>query len=340
MSPAGVWLQHLLPHALLARVVGRAARSRRPWIKRPLIRWFAAHYDIDLGEAERPDLDSYACFTDFFPRALRAGARHPAGGERTLVSPVDGRLMEFGRLAAGQLVQAKGLDYALAELVGEGPVPAEVFLHGAYATIYLAPHDYHRVHMPLAGRLVATRYIPGRRYSVNAATAGGIRNLFCRNERVVCWFETDGGGRMALVLVGALNVSSIAVAGHGDIPSGPPRYWPAAAPRRYEKGEEIGRFNLGSTVILLFPEGEVEWDTELARGLELKLGRAIGRRTGPAEDRADPAADGTDPAADRAGSSTNRTGPAEDRAGPSTNRTDLAADGAESAADHPGRAAD
>jgi phosphatidylserine decarboxylase len=281
MTPAGVWLQHLLPQSLMARVVYRAAHSERRWLKRPLIRWFARQYGVNLAEAEPSDLDAYPSFNAFFTRALREGARRPAPGEDVVVSPVDGRLTEFGRLTAGTLIQAKGLRYALAELVGEGPVAAERFANGAYATVYLAPRDYHRVHMPLRGALVATRYIPGRRYSVNEATACGIRNLFCRNERVVCWFETQGGA-MALVLVGALNVSSISLAGRGEIASGEPRYWPEETPRLYGKGQEIGRFNLGSTVIVLFPEGEVEWDAALAPGLALELGQAIGRRTATA----------------------------------------------------------
>ncbi|HEX5420095.1 MAG TPA: archaetidylserine decarboxylase [Gammaproteobacteria bacterium] len=277
MTPAGVWLQHLLPQALMARVVYRAAHSESRWLKRALIGWFAKQYDVNLIEAELSDLDAYPSFNAFFTRALRQGARPASPGEDTVASPVDGRLTEFGRLSAGTLIQAKGLRYALAELVGEGPVDAERFAHGAYATLYLSPRDYHRVHMPVRGKLVATRYIPGRRYSVNAATTCGIRNLFCRNERVVCWFDTDGGA-MALVLVGALNVSSISLAGRGEIASGESRYWPEETPRVYAKGQEIGRFNLGSTVIVLFPEGEVEWSGELAPGLALKLGEAIGRR--------------------------------------------------------------
>ncbi|HEX6995574.1 MAG TPA: archaetidylserine decarboxylase [Gammaproteobacteria bacterium] len=268
--------QHLLPQALIGRVVYRTSRSDAPWLKRLLIRWFAKTYGVDLTEAEEADLERYPSFNAFFTRSLKAGARPIAGGETTVVSPVDGRLTEFGHAHAGQLLQAKGFEYALDELTGEGPADASRFANGAYATIYLAPHDYHRVHMPLEGALTATRYIPGRRYSVNAATTCGIRNLFCRNERVVCWFET-AGGPMALVLVGALNVSSISTSRHGEIPSGAPRYWTEAEPVRYPKGAEIARFNLGSTVILLFPEGRVEWDAALEPGMKLRLGTAIGR---------------------------------------------------------------
>ena len=268
--------QHLLPQALIGRIVYRTSRSDAPWLKRALIRWFARTYRVDLTEAAEPDLERYPTFNAFFTRALKDGARPIAGDESTVVSPVDGRLTEFGYARAGQLLQAKGFEYALAELVGEGPVDAGRFANGAYATIYLAPYDYHRVHMPLGGRLTATRYIPGRRFSVNAATTCGLKNLFCRNERVVCWFET-ANGPMALVLVGALNVSSISTSRHGEIPSGEPRYWTEAEPVHYPKGAEIARFNLGSTVILLFPEGAVEWDRALKPGMKLKLGAAIGR---------------------------------------------------------------
>jgi len=269
--------QHLLPQALIGRIVYRASRSDASWLKRPLIRWFAKTYGVDLGEAEEPDLERYPSFNAFFTRSLKAGARPIADGETTVVSPVDGRLTEFGYARAGQLLQAKGFEYALDELTGAGPADTSAFANGAYATIYLAPYDYHRVHMPLAGALTATRYIPGRRFSVNAATTCGLKNLFCRNERVVCWFET-ANGPMALVLVGALNVSSISTTRHGEIASGEPRYWQETEPVRYRKGAEIARFNLGSTVILLFPEGAVEWDGALAPGMKLRLGTAIGRQ--------------------------------------------------------------
>ncbi len=269
-------MQHLLPQALLGRIVYRAARSEAEWLKRPLIRWFAKTYDVDLGEAAEPDLDSYASFNAFFTRELKADARPLAGDDSTVVSPVDGRLTEFGVAREGQLLQAKGFEYLLEELLQEGPADPRLFANGAFATIYLAPYDYHRVHMPLAGKLTATRYIPGRRFSVNAATTCGIKNLFCRNERVVCWFDTERGP-MALVLVGALNVSSISTARRGEIPSGAPAYWPEDEPIAYERGAEIGRFNLGSTVILLFPEQSVDWNDRLEPELKLRLGEPIGR---------------------------------------------------------------
>jgi phosphatidylserine decarboxylase len=271
-----VTLQHWLPHRLLARVVYAASRSRRAWLKRPLIRWFARHYRIDVSEAVVEDLEAYACFNDFFTRALKDGSRTPTGDEHTIVSPVDGRLTEFGEIAAGELIQAKGLGYSLEALLGEGPVEASRFTRGSFATIYLAPHDYHRVHMPLSGRLLATRYIPGRRYSVNAVTTAGIRNLFCRNERVVCWFDTPAGP-MALVLVGALNVSSVSTVSRGEIESGPPRYWPERDSPLFRRGDEIGRFNLGSTVVLILANGAAAWHSALRQNDKLRLGDALGK---------------------------------------------------------------
>jgi phosphatidylserine decarboxylase len=174
------------------------------------------------------------------------------------------------------MLQAKGLTYSLAALLGEDSPEAKAFIDGNYATIYLAPRDYHRVHTPLAGRLLRARYIPGDRYSVNAATARAIPQLFCRNERVVCWLEAELG-RVAVVLVGALNVSSISITGRGDIPSGPEHAWQPREPVRLAKGAELGRFNLGSTVIALFPRGAIRWDERLARGGRLLMGARIGR---------------------------------------------------------------
>src|SRR5690606_1886182 len=159
-----VWLQHVLPQALVSRAVYKIARSEARWIKNPLSRWFARHYGVDLAEAAEPDPTAYPTFNAFFTRPLKPGARKIAPGETTIVSPVDGRLTEFGYARSGTLLQAKGFAYALEELIGEGPVDSRAFENGAYATIYLAPYDYHRVHMPLAGTLTATRYVPGRRF--------------------------------------------------------------------------------------------------------------------------------------------------------------------------------
>jgi len=281
-SAVSVWLQYLIPQRLLAAIVYRVARCTWPIVKRPLIAWFASRFAINLAEVEQPDLHAYPSFNDFFIRKLKGSARPLAGNERTLISPVDGRLTQFGATTAGRLIQAKGLEYELDELLGEPQSGAAGLALGSYATIYLAPQDYHRVHMPLAGTLTRTRYLPGKRFSVNSDTANRIPRLFCQNERVVCWFDTEIGP-MVVVFVGALNVSSISTRWLGEIPSGQPRVWQHAGPplRRYERGDEIGHFNLGSTVVLLLPRGALSWKESLpATGL-VRLGQALGDITTP-----------------------------------------------------------
>jgi phosphatidylserine decarboxylase len=277
-AAASVWLQYLIPQQLLAAIVYRIARCTWPVVKRPLIAWFAGRYAIDLEDVEQSDLNAYLCFNDFFIRSLKPAARPLAGDENTLISPVDGCLTQFGAATAGKLIQAKGLDYELDDLLGEPQSGAAGLALGSYATIYLAPHDYHRVHMPLAGTLTRTRYLPGKRFSVNRHTASRIPRLFCQNERVVCWFDTEIGP-LVVVFVGALNVSSISTRWLGEIASGRPRLWQHAGPplRRYERGAEIGHFNLGSTVVLLLPRAGLTWDENLpATGL-IRLGQALGR---------------------------------------------------------------
>jgi phosphatidylserine decarboxylase len=275
-SGAGVsLLQHLLPKDLISAVTYRAARSERRWISRPLIRWFARAYGVDLAEAEHADIDGYPTFNRFFTRALRPGARSIEGGEDTVVSPADGTLSEFGALDADTLLQAKGRSYSLAALLGESGHRVDALLGGSYCTVYLSPRDYHRVHAPLDAALTRTRYIPGRRFSVSLATTASIDKIFCRNERAVCWFET-AVGPMVVVLVGALNVSSISTFSQGEIASGTPRLWEESAPLRVARGAEIGRFNLGSTVVVLFARGAVRWDARLDVGASLAMGGALG----------------------------------------------------------------
>jgi phosphatidylserine decarboxylase len=275
-SGAGVsLLQHLLPKDLLSAAMYRVARSERPWIARPLIRWFARAYGVDLADAGHADLEHYPTFNAFFTRALRADARVIAGNADTVVSPADGTLTEFGALDADTLLQAKGRSYSLAALLGESGERVAALLGGSYCTVYLSPRDYHRVHAPLDAALTRTRYIPGRRFSVNRATAASIDRIFCRNERAVCWFDTSVGP-MVVVLVGALNVSSITTFSRGEIASGAPQLWDEPAPLRVARGAEIGRFNLGSTVVVLFARGAVRWDTRLTDGMSLAMGAALG----------------------------------------------------------------
>ncbi len=277
MKRAGVLIQRLLPQRLIGRWVYRLARCRQGWISRALIEWFARHHAIDLNEAERNRLASYSSLNDFFTRRLKPGVRPITGDDRTLISPVDGYLTQFGSAEGSELIQAKGLRYRLEELLGEPTDRAASLLSGDYATLYLAPDQYHRVHLPLAGILRRTRYIPGKRFSVNARTAAVLPRLFCRNERVVCWFDT-AAGPMVIVLVGALNVSSISTEWLGEIASGLPRVWDhAAGPsgRRFRRGEEIGWFNLGSTVVLIVPGGRAAWRTGLVTGQSIRMGQAL-----------------------------------------------------------------
>jgi phosphatidylserine decarboxylase len=276
MSSAWVWLtQHLIPKNLSSAVVYRATRSRRPWLRRPLTRWFAKTYGVDLTEAANADLESYATFNEFFTRELKAGARPIASGTDTVVSPADGVLTEHGAVDGGHVYQAKGSSYTLAELLAEKGAAVEALEGGRYFTIYLAPHNYHRVHAPLDARLVRTRYIPGARFSVSRATAAAIPRLFCRNERVVCWFET-AHGTMVVVLVGALNVSSISTFAHGEIASGSTRHWNEQPPLPALRGAEIGRFNMGSTVVVLFASPALRFAAGVGDGLAVRMGQALG----------------------------------------------------------------
>jgi phosphatidylserine decarboxylase len=240
-----------------------------------LIRSFARMYGVDLADAEHADFNRYPTFNGFFTRALRPGARVIEGGADTVVSPTDGTLSEFGALDADTLLQAKGRSYALAALLGESGRRVEALLGGSYCTVYLSPRDYHRVHAPLDAALTRTRYIPGRRFSVSLATAASIDGIFCRNERAVCWFDT-AVGPMVVVLIGALNVSSISTFSRGEIASGAPQVWDEPTPLRVARGAEIGRFNLGSTVVVLFARGAVRWDARLTTGVSLAMGETLG----------------------------------------------------------------
>jgi phosphatidylserine decarboxylase len=278
-SPAWVRLtQHLIPKNLSSAVVYRATRSRRAWLKDPLARWFAKAYGVDLSEAANADLASYATFNEFFTRELKPGARPIASGAATVVAPADGVLTEHGAVEGGRLYQAKGSAYTLAELVGETGRAVDELAGGRYFTIYLAPHNYHRVHAPLDAQLVRTRYLPGARFSVSRATAAAIPRLFCRNERVVCWFATSRG-TMVVVFVGALNVSSVSTFAHGEIASGQAREWQEAPPRPVARGDEIGRFNMGSTVVVLFSSAAFRFGPDAADGLAVRMGQALGTFT-------------------------------------------------------------
>ena len=275
----GVAVQFLLPQRLCCRVVYWLARSQRPWLKRLLIQGFLRLYDVDMNEAEEPDPRAYRSFNEFFVRALQSGARPIADDHGTIVCPVDGTLTEFGRLDTDRLLQAKGMTYTLGNLLGENSELLETFHGGSFLTVYLAPHNYHRVHAPVGGLLDRGRYIPGKRFSVNRATASAIDTLFCRNERVALWLSTNSGYAV-VVMIGALNVASLSTALTGEIESGSERLLSPDLPVRIERGGELGRFNLGSTIVAVFPRGSVEWLETLAPGQTVRMGQALGRLTG------------------------------------------------------------
>ena len=271
MSPF-VALQRLLPQHLLSRAAGRLAASERPWLRDPLVRLFAQVYGVDMSEAERGELAGYRSFNDFFTRSLVEGARPIAPGD-AVASPADGVVSQAGTVADGHLIQAKGIRYSLEALAGSCADPA--FEGGPFCTVYLSPKDYHRVHVPLAGRLVRTEAIPGQLFSVNAATEAEVEGLFAVNERLACLFETDHGKVLA-VMVGALIVASIETVWDG--PASP--YHERVASEHdqpFAKGEEMGRFLLGSSVVLAFEPGRVALDDDLAAGHPLRMGEAIGR---------------------------------------------------------------
>lgn len=280
-----VWLQYPLPHHLLSRVTGYLARSRTPWLRSLLIHAFIRVFGVDMSQAREEDPDRYASFNDFFTRALKPEARPLAEDPRALLCPADGTVSQLGSVRGGDLLQAKGRHYSLFELLGGNAELAHEFGNGAFATVYLSPKDYHRVHMPLGGRLREWLHVPGRLFSVNDATARGVPGLFTRNERCICIFDTDVGP-MAVVLVGAMIVAGIETVFAGQItplPRTVQRHHFAAtgspAPV-LERGEELGRFLLGSTAIVLMPEGSCRWREGLGPGSPVSMGQALGQLTG------------------------------------------------------------
>lgn len=266
-------LQRLLPRHALSRLFGRLAASEHALLSRTLIDLFSRTYRVSLDETVRRNPRDYTSFNDFFSRELAPGARPMPSSELELVSPADGVMSQFGAIERGQLIQAKGKPYSCAELLADDGLAA-MLDGGWFSTVYLAPADYHRVHLPYAGQLRRTNEIPGELFSVNATTEQGIADLFCRNERLVCEFDTDVGP-MALVLVGALIVASIVTVWEGS--SSP---YLQRRERRYdqafERGDEIGHFQLGSTVIVMMPPGSVTPNPELRQGQTLRVGQSLG----------------------------------------------------------------
>lgn len=272
-----VLLQYLLPKLALTRLAGRFARARAGRWTQIAIRRFVRRYRVDMAEAAQPDPAAYATFNDFFTRALREGVRPlaPAGW----LCPVDGTVSQFGAIEGDRCFQAKGHDFGTRALVGGDASLADRFIDGHFATLYLSPKDYHRIHMPCAARLLRMIHVPGTLFSVNPATARGIPGLFARNERVVCEFSTEDGP-MVMVLVGATIVGSMATIWHGVV--NPPR--PAEVREwRYNdreillrRGDEMGRFLLGSTVVMLFPKGSIRFDRSWSPARPVRVGEAMG----------------------------------------------------------------
>jgi phosphatidylserine decarboxylase len=275
-----VAMQHVLPQHAISRMVYRAARSRRPLLKNRLIHAFLRMFAIDMSEAREPDPRRYPSFNEFFTRELRDGVRPLASEPDAIVSPVDGTVSAAGTMSGSTLIQAKGRSYTLEGLLAGAASWAERFRDGSYATLYLAPCNYHRVHLPLDATLTEAWYVPGRLFSVNAATTLAVTGLFTRNERVVCLFDT-AAGPMAEILVGALNVGSLSTVWHGEVTPGARRVvtrlpGPAASVA-LPRGAEMGRFNMGSTVIVLFGPGRMSWDAGLVAGRAVRMGERIGR---------------------------------------------------------------
>jgi phosphatidylserine decarboxylase len=278
--------QYVLPKQALTAFAGWVAGSQWGGTTTRIIRWFVGKYQVNMSEAANPDIASYASFNDFFTRALKPGARPIANAD--LICPVDGAISQFGAVQGDQIFQAKGHSYSTTALVGGDATLAAQFKDGHFATLYLSPKDYHRIHMPCDGRLTRMMHVPGELFSVNPTTARGVPGLFARNERVVCVFESQHGP-FVLVLVGATIVGSMATVWHGVV--NPPRgrrvrewkYGDAQAapvePKQgavfLKKGEEMGRFLLGSTVVMLFPQGPLKFDTSWQPARAIRLGEAM-----------------------------------------------------------------
>jgi phosphatidylserine decarboxylase len=281
-----VLLQHALPQHLLSAGMYRLTRIGWPPLKNALIKGFAHHYRVDLGEAENPDLTSYPTFNAFFTRALRADARGPTSDPAAILGPADGQVSQAGRIEQGRILQAKGHGFSTEALLGGDPSWAERFAGGNFATIYLSPRDYHRVHMPYAGTLRKMVHLPGRLFSVNPVTTRLVPELFARNERVVCLFET-AIGPMAVVLVGAIFVGSMETVWAGTVTPAThrPSTWHYGkierSPIQLGRGAEMGRFNMGSTVILLLSAEAAEWSPDLVAGRSVRMGDPIGRALSP-----------------------------------------------------------
>lgn len=275
---------YLLPHHAISRLTLRVTRLRVRWFKNALIRWFARQYDINWDESLYRQPENFEHFNAFFTRELAPGMRPVEGDAHSVVSPADGHISQFGEINDDRVFQAKGRDFSVMELLGGDSDSAGLFRNGSFLTVYLSPRDYHRVHMPLDGRLRKTIYVPGRLFSVAPHTTRVVPRLFARNERLVAIFDTSAGP-MAMVLVGAINVAAIETVWAGLI-TPPHRHRVeitdySEAGITLQRGSEMGRFNMGSTVILLFGEQAVHWESMLVAEAPLRVGESIGTCKNP-----------------------------------------------------------
>jgi len=280
-DPFKAWPQYWLPHHALSRLMHRLTRVRVWWFKDLFIRTFSRLYGINLSQAVVKDIKDFEHFNAFFTRALEPTARPIDHDGRALVSPVDGTISQVGTIEQGQLIQAKGMRYSVARLLVADEKTAAAYEGGRFACIYLSPSNYHRIHMPLQGTLRQMRHVPGRLFSVNPATTRMVPGLFARNERVVAQFDSPAGD-LAMVLVGAIFVASIETVWAGEVT--PPRgrklrqwAYTGAEAITLDKGAEMGRFNMGSTVIMLLPPGRAEWDPTTKAGDTVLMGQRLGR---------------------------------------------------------------
>lgn len=284
MDKLFIFFQYIVPQHLLSRLAGKLANTKISWIKDPFTRWFVDHFGIDMSEAKETDPCAYASFNDFFTRELKEDARPIDSQENSIVSPADGAISQLGKVEHGRIFQAKGQSYSSLELLGGDSSLAAEFNDGHFATIYLSPRDYHRVHMPYGGKLRSMIHVPGDLFSVNETTAENVPRLFSRNERLVCIFDTDIGP-MAVVLVGAMIVASIETVWAGQVTP----QERTIQRRDYDleatndllnlaKGEEMGRFKLGSTAVVLFGKDAIDWIDGFEAKTPTRMGETIAEK--------------------------------------------------------------
>ena len=267
-------LQQFVPQQKISKAAGRLAASRHPWVKRAFIRSFAKAYDVSLDEYERQSLNAYESFNDFFTRELQEDARVIDASVNGIVSPADGMISQLGQIHDHKLLQAKGRDYDIGQLLADN-ADGDYFAHGSFATVYLAPSNYHRVHMPFDGTLIKTRYVPGTLFSVNNTTAANVPDLFARNERLVCLFDT-AYGKAAVVMVGAMIVAGIETVVTGKI-TRTDDIQEADHDMSFKKGDELGRFYLGSTAIVVLPKAaKTDWQNAMKHGSTVQMGQLLG----------------------------------------------------------------